>query len=325
MTGADHTFIFGLANDHIGYQVPFAKWDNSCHACAPYILAACEEPVRCSRSTATRCSRTTSDSKSTRPSPVRSRRCSTRCTEQGDRRASRSPGGGERRRPGAGAGVGARRRRLAELCSSSATPTSRGGAHRGSGPHPRARLASAAPSDRDGDGSRGPERQRAPGAIAFVPHGHGVAEYARGEEVVLFLHRIERVRELATTPSRAAWGGCRCRRARTSSLTARARSVPRRRPRLRRRRRPARGRATRRAPARDDPPLASHEPRLSASAVRDLALAADPPLVGAADLPALEPLLTDARVAIGTRIALLAELERRRLVVGPSAGRGSSA
>jgi hypothetical protein len=39
MRRADHTFIFGLANDHIGYQVPFAKWDDSCHACAPFILA----------------------------------------------------------------------------------------------------------------------------------------------------------------------------------------------------------------------------------------------------------------------------------------------
>jgi hypothetical protein len=39
MHGADHTFIFGLANDEIGYQVPFAKWDNSCHECAPYIIA----------------------------------------------------------------------------------------------------------------------------------------------------------------------------------------------------------------------------------------------------------------------------------------------
>jgi len=38
MRRADHTFIFGLANDEIGYQVPFAKWDNSCHECAPYIL-----------------------------------------------------------------------------------------------------------------------------------------------------------------------------------------------------------------------------------------------------------------------------------------------
>jgi hypothetical protein len=34
-----HTFIVGLGNDHIGYQVPFAKWDDSCHACAPYVIA----------------------------------------------------------------------------------------------------------------------------------------------------------------------------------------------------------------------------------------------------------------------------------------------
>jgi hypothetical protein len=39
MTGAHHTFIVGLGNDEIGYQVPFSKWDNSCHACAPFVLA----------------------------------------------------------------------------------------------------------------------------------------------------------------------------------------------------------------------------------------------------------------------------------------------
>jgi hypothetical protein len=39
MTGAEHTFIIGLGNDEIGYQLPAAKWDDSCHACAPFILA----------------------------------------------------------------------------------------------------------------------------------------------------------------------------------------------------------------------------------------------------------------------------------------------
>ena len=39
MTGAHHTFLIGLGNDEIGYQVPFAKWDNSRHACAPFVLA----------------------------------------------------------------------------------------------------------------------------------------------------------------------------------------------------------------------------------------------------------------------------------------------
>lgn len=52
MTGADHTFVFGLANDHIGYQVPFAKWDPSCHLCAPFIIAGVDElcpvqPIDC--------------------------------------------------------------------------------------------------------------------------------------------------------------------------------------------------------------------------------------------------------------------------------------
>ena len=38
-TGVEHTFIFGLGNDHIGYQVPFEKFDPSCAICAPFILA----------------------------------------------------------------------------------------------------------------------------------------------------------------------------------------------------------------------------------------------------------------------------------------------
>jgi hypothetical protein len=39
MAGAQHTFLIGLGNDEIGYQLPEPKWDDSCHACAPYILA----------------------------------------------------------------------------------------------------------------------------------------------------------------------------------------------------------------------------------------------------------------------------------------------
>ena len=37
--GADHTLIVGLGNDSIGYQLQAEKWDDSCHACAPFILA----------------------------------------------------------------------------------------------------------------------------------------------------------------------------------------------------------------------------------------------------------------------------------------------
>ncbi len=36
--GAHQTFIFGLAGDEIGYQLPKPKWDDSCHVCAPFII-----------------------------------------------------------------------------------------------------------------------------------------------------------------------------------------------------------------------------------------------------------------------------------------------
>jgi hypothetical protein len=43
MVGAQHTFIIGLGNDEIGYQLPADKWDPSCHVCAPFILAGVPE------------------------------------------------------------------------------------------------------------------------------------------------------------------------------------------------------------------------------------------------------------------------------------------
>ena len=47
LTEATHTFLIGLGNDELGYQVPFAKWDNSCHACAWYdiygVIGTCPE------------------------------------------------------------------------------------------------------------------------------------------------------------------------------------------------------------------------------------------------------------------------------------------
>lgn len=53
MTGADHTFIIGLGNDHIGYHVPFDKWNGSCEECGPYLIAGMEDecpvqPIDCS-------------------------------------------------------------------------------------------------------------------------------------------------------------------------------------------------------------------------------------------------------------------------------------
>ena len=43
MVGAKHTFIIGLGNDLIGYQLPEEKWDDSCHACGPFVLAGAPE------------------------------------------------------------------------------------------------------------------------------------------------------------------------------------------------------------------------------------------------------------------------------------------
>jgi hypothetical protein len=59
MTGAEHRWLLGLGNDEIGYQMPLAKFNPSCHACASYVIfdntAACpiavelgEDAVDCS-------------------------------------------------------------------------------------------------------------------------------------------------------------------------------------------------------------------------------------------------------------------------------------
>jgi hypothetical protein len=42
-TGAQHSFIVGLGNDHIGYQLPSEKFDPSCSLCAPFILGGVSE------------------------------------------------------------------------------------------------------------------------------------------------------------------------------------------------------------------------------------------------------------------------------------------
>lgn len=43
MTGAKHSFIIGLGNDLIGYQLPKEKFDDSCHVCGPFVLAGVPE------------------------------------------------------------------------------------------------------------------------------------------------------------------------------------------------------------------------------------------------------------------------------------------
>jgi hypothetical protein len=43
MEGADHKWVMGLANDEIGYQMPAAKFNPSCHECAAFVLFGNEE------------------------------------------------------------------------------------------------------------------------------------------------------------------------------------------------------------------------------------------------------------------------------------------
>jgi hypothetical protein len=38
MTNAEHKWVLGLGNDEVGYQMPQAKFNPACHACAPYVL-----------------------------------------------------------------------------------------------------------------------------------------------------------------------------------------------------------------------------------------------------------------------------------------------
>jgi hypothetical protein len=38
MTEAQHRWVLGLGNDEIGYQMPQAKFNPSCHECATYVI-----------------------------------------------------------------------------------------------------------------------------------------------------------------------------------------------------------------------------------------------------------------------------------------------
>jgi hypothetical protein len=155
--------------------------------------------------------------------------------------------------------------------------------------------------------------------LRFVQHGHGAPLYAKGEEVLLFLQRIERSRELGATPfaARIPWFSAQEAGARFA-LDARTRdgftSAVRAYAALDGVAAEARLAALRAVTLRL---LASPDPALAGSALRDLALAGDVPLLGPEDVPALEELIADAETPIGVRIGLLAELERRGLVEGP--------
>jgi hypothetical protein len=153
----------------------------------------------------------------------------------------------------------------------------------------------------------------APGPLRFVQHGHGVPLYHQGDQVALFLQRIERSRELASLAGNVAWvsiqEGDPLAGSDTLAAALRAYAALEKLPAA------ERARGLRRLTV---ALLASPDPKLASSAVRDVALAGDAPIVTAEDVPALEKILRDGSAPIELRVALLAELERRRLVDGPA-------
>lgn len=161
----------------------------------------------------------------------------------------------------------------------------------------------------------------APGNVAFANVGPGSADFADGDEVLLFLRQIDRVPSLASTSlsTRLRWAAIP-NAGETLVLTDRTRAAlldavhgyvaldaiqdP-----------DMRGDALRALTLRL---LQSGNPVLVTSVLRDLAPGGDAGALTLADLPAMVPLIESSRVPIGTRIALVAELERRGLVFGPA-------
>jgi hypothetical protein len=158
-----------------------------------------------------------------------------------------------------------------------------------------------------------------PGPLRFVQHGHGVATFEAGEEVVVFLRAIQRSRELSALAEsdRFDWVSLQ-EHDDEWALSAASRDVVgaavRRYVALEGESQPQRRAAGLRRLTLEL--LRSDEPRLAASALRDLVRSNSAPLVAREDLPQLTPLLEDARAPVGLRAGLLAELERRGLLQG---------
>ena len=171
-----------------------------------------------------------------------------------------------------------------------------------------------APTSPLGTGDPAGAEPLAPGdTVRFAQHGHGVAEHRPGEQVLLFLRPLASVpelRALASEPGAPPWVSLQGHGERWRVEGAGSPAV-------------AAVRAYARALDETDPPvrttalrqltlelLASPDPRLAASALRDVALAGDA-LFGPGEAPALLALVARPDVAVGVRIGLLAELARR--------------
>jgi hypothetical protein len=160
-----------------------------------------------------------------------------------------------------------------------------------------------------------------PGPTRFAQHGHGAAEFVAGEEVLLFLRRIERSAELDDPRLAAAvryvslqehdaryplGGGSGERFVAAARAYIAIEAI----------RDPAARLGAQRQLTLEL--LLSDEPRLALAALQDLVLHGDVELVTRADLPVLVARIEAAEAPIGLRVGLLAELQRRGLVEGPA-------
>lgn len=149
--------------------------------------------------------------------------------------------------------------------------------------------------------------------ILFAQHGHGVAQYQRGDHALLFLRDLSRSRELRDLRAAGAlrWYSDQEHdddyvldpqlRSATLAAARRYAAIEEMLP-------DQRNRALRRITVEL---LASREPRLARSALRDLALSTDSELVTERDVPSLVGVVDDAKTPIEVRVGLLAVLERR--------------
>jgi len=151
-------------------------------------------------------------------------------------------------------------------------------------------------------------------SLRFVQHGHGVARFEPGEEVLLFLLEIGRSRELAALAETRAeqWVSLQ-EHDQKYALTPATRAAL-----LSATRSYASG-----APVGSDALrsatlalLSSGDADLAASALRDMVASPAGNLVRPADLPALERVIADTQSPMSVRAALLVELERRQLIDG---------
>jgi hypothetical protein len=163
---------------------------------------------------------------------------------------------------------------------------------------------------------------KGPGTIgAELPlsqHGHGVAQYSPGDEALVFLRPLSKSRELHELGSSGEleWYSTQehddayvlSSKSRRSTIQAARRYVAIEAMPREKRVEPMR-RVTMML-------LTSGDQRLAVSALRDLTRAPKAPLLTEQDVPKLLRVVHDAKISIGVRVGLLAEIQRRRLVDG---------